>query len=413
MHGDTVYIKVMTGRYVGELDGTTKLEWVKARGKQKDKEHALTIEKMTNRDEPVKNGDVVMFVMPTGVHMDVLGSAVRARYYDPRGEWQKITIVKQDGGDIYSGDQIFLRGHQGEYLDANPLERAPDGEVKARWRDEGEWQVMWIENRGVLGPSGCLTLAMSSVAALNRSQREKLQNFQQVTGAPQRLAMEFLRRLNWSLDQALDVFFQEGHSCGVQQEHLDAKKLEALFMKYASSEDQTIRPEGIEELCKDLQISALDPVTLVLAWHCRAKQMGIFTREEFTTGMQRLGCDELPKLRAKVADMRQALQDRAACKEVYAFTFQFALDQGQRCLPVDMCIEFWKLLLPAHFALLETWISWVEQNVKNHVSKDTWMMLFDLATQVKPDLSDYDLQNGAWPVVLDEFVDFVRASRGQ
>ncbi|CAL1170967.1 unnamed protein product [Cladocopium goreaui] len=254
---------------------------------------------------------------------------------------------------------------------------------------------------------------MSSVAALNRSQREKLQNFQQVTGAPQRLAMEFLRRLNWSLDQALDVFFQEGHSCGVQQEHLDAKKLEALFMKYASSEDQTIRPEGIEELCKDLQISALDPVTLVLAWHCRAKQMGIFTREEFTTGMQRLGCDELPKLRAKVADMRQALQDRAACKEVYAFTFQFALDQGQRCLPVDMCIEFWKLLLPAHFALLETWISWVEQNVKNHVSKDTWMMLFDLATQVKPDLSDYDLQNGAWPVVLDEFVDFVRASRGQ
>mmetsp|Transcript_1941 Transcript_1941/g.2110 ORF Transcript_1941/g.2110 Transcript_1941/m.2110 type:complete len:137 (-) Transcript_1941:143-553(-) len=135
----------MTGRYVGELDGTTKLEWVKARGKQKDKEHALKIEKVTNRDEPVKNGDVVMFVMPTGVHMDVLGSAVRARYYDPRGEWQKITIVKQDGGDIYSGDQIFLRGHQGEYLDANPLERAPDGEVKARWRDEGEWQVMWIE----------------------------------------------------------------------------------------------------------------------------------------------------------------------------------------------------------------------------------------------------------------------------
>eukprot|EP00438_Fugacium_kawagutii_P006460 Skav224964 [mRNA] locus=scaffold3893:6287:8477:+ [translate_table: standard] len=105
-------------------------DMTQARGKQKDKEHALKIEKVTNRDEPVKNGDVVMFVMPTGVHMDVLGSAVRARYYDPRGEWQKITI---DGGDIYSGDQIFLRGHQGEYLDANPLERAPDGEVKVPW----------------------------------------------------------------------------------------------------------------------------------------------------------------------------------------------------------------------------------------------------------------------------------------
>ncbi|CAE7335927.1 BPM1 [Symbiodinium sp. KB8] len=50
MHGDTVYVKVMTGRYIGELDGTTKLEWVKARGTKKDKEHALTIEKMNNRD---------------------------------------------------------------------------------------------------------------------------------------------------------------------------------------------------------------------------------------------------------------------------------------------------------------------------------------------------------------------------
>ncbi|CAJ1400568.1 unnamed protein product [Effrenium voratum] len=141
--------------------------------------------------------------------------------------------------------------------------------------------------------------------------------------------MDFLRRLNWSLDQAVDVFFTEGHSC--PPEHVDARKVEAFFLKYASSEDQTIRPEGIEELCKDLSISALDPVTLVLAWHCRAHQMGIFTREEFTTGMQRLGADELPKLKAKVADMRQALQDRAACKEVYAFTFQFALDQGDAC----------------------------------------------------------------------------------
>ncbi|CAE8665275.1 unnamed protein product, partial [Polarella glacialis] len=117
-HGDTVYIKVMTGKYIGEVDGTTKLEWVKARGAKKDKEHALTIEKVGDKEAPIKSGDTVMIVMPNGVHMDVLGSAVRARYYDPRGQWQKITIVKQDGGDIFAGDKIFLKGHQGEYLDS-------------------------------------------------------------------------------------------------------------------------------------------------------------------------------------------------------------------------------------------------------------------------------------------------------
>merc|ERR1740133_901750 len=84
--GDTVWIKVMTGKYIGEIDGTTKKEWVKARGVKKDKEHALKIEKKGGGT--VESGDVVNIVMPNGAHMDVMGSAVRARYYDPRGKWQ-------------------------------------------------------------------------------------------------------------------------------------------------------------------------------------------------------------------------------------------------------------------------------------------------------------------------------------
>merc|ERR1719506_1728633 len=102
--------------------------------------------------------------------------------------------------------------------------------------------------------------------------------------------------------------------------------------------------------------------------------------------------------------------DRAQCKEIYAFTFQFALDQGQKCLPVEMCVEFWKLLLKDHFVLLDKWIAFVEARCKNAISKDTWMMLYDLATQVKPDLSDYDV-NGAWPVLLDEFVEQVKEQK--
>lgn len=182
-----------------------------------------------------------------------------------------------------------------------------------------------------------------------------------------------------------------------------------FFRKYkdAKSPEDTILSEGIQELCNDLEISALDPVTLALSYHCRARQMGIFTREEFVGGMQRLGCDDIVKLKRKLVDLRAQLEDKTACKEVYAFSFQFALDQGQRCLPVDLCIELWKLLLKGHFAHLEAWLSFVDRKVKNAVSKDTWMMLYDLATQVKPDLSDYDM-NGAWPVMIDEFVESVR-----
>ena len=123
-----------------------------ARGTKKDQDHALTIEKAGGGE--VESGDIVKLVMPlsqtngTKIHMDVVGSAVRARHYDPRGEWQKMTIIKQDGGVIQDGDKIFLRSvfmNGRDYLDANPLEKAPDGELKCRWPDEGEWQVTTIE----------------------------------------------------------------------------------------------------------------------------------------------------------------------------------------------------------------------------------------------------------------------------
>mmetsp|Transcript_41771 Transcript_41771/g.94284 ORF Transcript_41771/g.94284 Transcript_41771/m.94284 type:complete len:235 (+) Transcript_41771:80-784(+) len=150
--GDTVYIKVHTGRYIGDLDGTSRKEWVKARGTKKDEGHALTIEKPGGGE--IESGDTIKLVMPlavtngTKIHMDIVGSAVRARHYDPRGEWQKMTIVKQEGGAIMDGDAIFIRSvfkNGRDYMDANPLEKIADGEVKCRWPDEGQWQAMTIE----------------------------------------------------------------------------------------------------------------------------------------------------------------------------------------------------------------------------------------------------------------------------
>lgn len=251
------------------------------------------------------------------------------------------------------------------------------------------------------------------MSALNRSQREKVANFQAVTGAPTKLATDFLKRFSWSLDQAVDIFFTEGHTFAAKSSTTsptDPKKLDAFFRKYKAPEEDGINSDGIQELCADIGITALDPVTLVIGHQCRADQMGVFTREEFIGGMQRLGCDEPQKLRAKLPELQEILRDRVRCKEIYIFTFQFALDQGQRCLPAEMCIEFWKLLLKDHFALLDQWIAFVEAKVKNAISKDTWNMLYDLATQVKPDLSDYDA-DGAWPVLLDEFVDHVKSGK--
>ena len=46
----------------------------------------------------------------------------------------------------------------------------------------------------------------------------------------------------------------------------------AFFMGFSGFYLVLYHFRSSKELCSDLQISALDPVTLVLAWHCRAKQ---------------------------------------------------------------------------------------------------------------------------------------------
>ena len=44
------------------------------------------------------------------------------------------------------------------------------------------------------------------------------------------------------------------------------------------------------------------------------------------------------------------------------------------------------------------------------VSKDTWNQLYDFSKSIKPDLSNFD-ETAAWPVMIDEFVEWKKAGR--
>jgi hypothetical protein len=44
------------------------------------------------------------------------------------------------------------------------------------------------------------------------------------------------------------------------------------------------------------------------------------------------------------------------------------------------------------------------------VARDVWEMTLEFVAQTKPDLSNFD-ENGAWPVLMDEFVQWYRAQK--
>ena len=105
----------------------------------------------------------------------------------------------------------------------------------------------------------------------------------------------------------------------------------------------------------------------------------------------------------------------------YHFFFFVARDRGHRNLADATAVEGWRFLLGGgRFALLEPWCAFVRERREGGkgVSEDTWCQVLDFAHSCNDVarrgggcLDAYD-PHGAWPVLVDEFVDHVRRRGG-
>jgi DCN1-like protein 1/2 len=60
--------------------------------------------------------------------------------------------------------------------------------------------------------------------------------------------------------------------------------------------------------------------------------------------------------------------------------------------------------------MMADWIRFLETREKKHdISRDTWNMALDFFEMTKTSgVADYQ-DDGAWPVIVDEFVEFMRS----
>jgi len=227
----------------------------------------------------------------------------------------------------------------------------------------------------------------------------------------ERLASQLLAAFDWNLELALDAFFTNGGLGDMADgtPPTDTSKIAAIFDRYKDASGEKIDVEGTQRLCEDLSIAPTDVVLLVLAWQMQAKVVLEFTREEFTQGMAALGCDSIDALKTKLPRLRASIDDPEEFRSFYQYAFDYARssEPGQKSLALDTAVEMWRLLLTGRFALIEQWITFLNEQHKHAIPRDTWALLLEFSTQVRADLSDYD-EDGAWPVLLDDFVAWAR-----
>lgn len=193
-----------------------------------------------------------------------------------------------------------------------------------------------------------------------------------------------------------------------------SERVEALFDAYKDDPDDPddeMDDEGIEKFFGDAGIDTQDIAVLVLSWYMKAETMCVYKKEEFCRGMRLLGCDSAAQVGERAESLRMQLLDPDTFKDFYGYVYGFACDVGQRTLAKDTALALWELVLKgreAEVPLAAPWVAYLtDVCTASAVSKDVWNQAWTFFTTIEEDLSNFD-EDGAWPVMIDEFAEYLQ-----
>ncbi|CAM9607482.1 unnamed protein product, partial [Hapterophycus canaliculatus] len=93
-------------------------------------------------------------------------------------------------------------------------------------------------------------------------------------------------------------------------------------------------------------------------------------------------------------------------REFYKFCFQFSREGTHRTIERDVAAPLLKTVMGPRSRYTDEFVEFLKQCPANtRVTFDQWSSFLEFSNTVKDDFAGYD-EDGAWPILLDEFVEY-------
>eukprot|EP00611_Tribonema_gayanum_P010383 TRINITY_DN2038_c0_g1_i4.p1 TRINITY_DN2038_c0_g1~~TRINITY_DN2038_c0_g1_i4.p1 ORF type:complete len:182 (-),score=24.68 TRINITY_DN2038_c0_g1_i4:133-678(-) len=167
-----------------------------------------------------------------------------------------------------------------------------------------------------------------------------------------------------------------------------------------------IEEEGIARLAQDLGIDPGNDVRiLVLCWKLGpGDTAGRLSQTAFVTGMVNLGYSSVEALRGLLPSLDPKDMDFGEFREFYRYAYHFTRDRTSATLEKDIACALLPMVMGNRSPHTHTFVQFLEARTSNdNMTFDQWNSFLEFTRAIGQDLSEYS-DEGAWPILLDEYV---------
>mmetsp|Transcript_27380 Transcript_27380/g.54680 ORF Transcript_27380/g.54680 Transcript_27380/m.54680 type:complete len:227 (+) Transcript_27380:174-854(+) len=191
----------------------------------------------------------------------------------------------------------------------------------------------------------------------------------------------------------------------------------AMFSKYASADDPfSLDMDCLGSFFDDLGMDPTEDVRcLVLMWRMGAEaKPGEISQAEWGKGCEKLDVEDLEGFKKLLPSLDTGFLSGSDFSKFYKFCFQFSREGTHKTIEKDLVVALLQIVLEGRGNVhLAPFCSFLEStgDENNRVSLDSWLNFLTFSEDISEGCEEYDLDEGAWPVLIDEYVEWVRKKK--